>query len=256
MGIFDRTSTAPPAGPDAETLAKLERVRRPCWIPQTEPGEGPPAGSRFAGRAMLSPGETWPVCPSCRKPMQLFVQLNSAELPSELGTPWGEGLLQLFYCVGADPNCEADQGSWAAFSPCTLLRVLPLGGVLPGRQPVRDPFPATHVVGWTRSDDYPNEEERGYLGAVLRDDEGKTDDAAEEAMGAVYPLSGAKLGGWPGWVQGVEYPSCPACGATMRHLFQIDSDDPLPYMFGDSGCAHITQCPNHPQVLAFAWACC
>jgi hypothetical protein len=26
-------------------------------------------------------------------------------------------------------------------------------------------------------------------------------------------------------------------------------------MFGDSGIGHITQCPEHKEVLAFGWAC-
>jgi hypothetical protein len=41
----------------------------------------------------------------------------------------------------------------------------------------------------------------------------------------------------------------------MWHVFQIDSEDNLPYMFGDVGCAHITQCPEHKEVVAFGWAC-
>jgi hypothetical protein len=41
----------------------------------------------------------------------------------------------------------------------------------------------------------------------------------------------------------------------MHLLFQIDSEDNLPYMFGDAGCGHITQCPKHPHRLAFGWAC-
>ncbi|WP_299176531.1 hypothetical protein [uncultured Neptuniibacter sp.] len=42
----------------------------------------------------------------------------------------------------------------------------------------------------------------------------------------------------------------------MDLLFQIDSEDNLPYMFGDAGSAHITQCPNHPETLTIARACC
>lgn len=38
-------------------------------------------------------------------------------------------------------------------------------------------------------------------------------------------------------------------------LFQIDSEDNIPYMFGDTGCGHITYCEKHPRVLAFGWAC-
>jgi uncharacterized protein YwqG len=56
-------------------------------------------------------------------------------------------------------------------------------------------------------------------------------------------------------VQGVEYPHCPECGEAMQLVFQLDSEDNIDYMFGDSGCAHVTQCKNHPHQLALGWAC-
>jgi hypothetical protein len=68
------------------------------------------------------------------------------------------------------------------------------------------------------------------------------------------PYEGDKLGGWPRWVQWVEYPTCPECGATMALVLQIDSERTHPVSFGDLGIAHLTQCPNHPDVLRFAWA--
>jgi hypothetical protein len=40
----------------------------------------------------------------------------------------------------------------------------------------------------------------------------------------------------------------------MRYVFQYTGDE-LPFMLGDSGIGHITQCPDHPEVVAFAWAC-
>jgi hypothetical protein len=64
-----------------------------------------------------------------------------------------------------------------------------------------------------------------------------------------------KLAGWPCWIQGVEYPNCPRCGRRMIHVFQLDSEDHVPFMFGDVGCGHITQCPDHNEVVAFGWAC-
>jgi hypothetical protein len=67
---------------------------------------------------------------------------------------------------------------------------------------------------------------------------------------------GDKLAGWPAWIQNVEYPSCPRCGRRMVHVFQVNSEDHIPFMFGDAGCGHITQCPEHKEVVAFGWACC
>jgi uncharacterized protein YwqG len=47
--------------------------------------------------------------------------------------------------------------------------------------------------------------------------------------------AGDKLGGWPNWMQGVDYPQCTKCNKSLVYLFQIDSEDNLPDMFGDSG---------------------
>jgi len=58
------------------------------------------------------------------------------------------------------------------------------------------------------------------------------------------------------WIQGIEYPTCPRCSTRMALVFQLDSEDNLDFVFGDSGVAHVTQCPQHPDVVAFAWACC
>lgn len=53
----------------------------------------------------------------------------------------------------------------------------------------------------------------------------------------------------------MEYPNCLICGERMRLVFQVDSNDNLPFMFGDLGCGHITQCKYHKNQVAFGWAC-
>ena len=41
-------------------------------------------------------------------------------------------------------------------------------------------------------------------------------------------------------------------------MFSVDAEteDHVPYMFGDAGCGHITQCRERLDVVAFGWACC
>jgi hypothetical protein len=131
-------------------------------------------------------------------------------------------------------------------------------------------LPARRIVGWTESIDLPHPSEHEELGLAyvygraegtrlecaelgLSFDNINDDELAENLAMA---QSGDKLGGWPYWVQNVEYPSCPTCGERMRLVFQIDSEDNVPFMFGDTGCGHITQCPAHKDVVAFGWACC
>jgi uncharacterized protein YwqG len=82
-----------------------------------------------------------------------------------------------------------------------------------------------------------------------------TDELGDALSDAGIPRAGDKLGGWPDWIQGVEYPACPRCGNAMKTIFQLDSQDHIDHMFGDAGVGHVTQCPTHPDVLAFGWAC-
>lgn len=135
-------------------------------------------------------------------------------------------------------------------------------------------FDAQTIVGWDRIDDWPHQEESEKLGLAFEYDFAARTVSVSWAQGAYQsaplpyeelegedgqlllgPQSRDKLAGWPAWVQGVEYPACRVCGETMRLVFQIDSDDHVPFVFGDVGTGHITQCPHHPDVVAFGWAC-
>ena len=245
VGIPAPPDPAEPPPPDLDD-SRLDPIRRPCWIPEVEDRDGEPRASKFSGTAALPAGESWPLCPNCTLPMQLFLQLNPAELPDGFEAPWGDGLLQFFYCTTSDPPCEADCAAWEPFASSTLLRIVPAsateGAPLPGTA-----FPAKLIVGWKRQEDLPGWEELANLGFSEED--------AETIGNSGYPRDGDKLGGWPYWVQGIEYPQCPECGSEMKLLFQIDSYKNLPHMFGDAGCGHVTYCGKHPHVLAFGWAC-
>lgn len=242
----------------AELAARLAPWSRPYWKPETVDEDGPVTASKFSGRPWLSPDEVWPICPSCEQPLQLFVQLNTQDFPAEVKDNYGNGLIQLFYCTSSEPLCEDDCEAYAPFSESVLARrVEPQAasvgdGVVPSMP--EGHFPPKRITGWTAAGtDLPSAEETRILlnaaGQTLSESE---DDLLWEVT---EQTEGDKLGGWPMWVQGVEYPDCPDCGCTMELVMQIDSEDHLPYMFGDLGCGHLTQCPKHPEQLAFAWAC-
>lgn len=236
-------------------LEKIQAYQRTTWLPETEDRDGELNSSKFSGKPWLSENESWPKCGNCGKEMQLFVQLNLDELPPELGHEYGRGLLQMFYCTSSDPLCEDEGEAYFPFSKSTLLRVIDPTGQkaaanieIPTRA-IPDYFPAKAITGWTQSEDYPNTEELHTLDVELSDDDW------DELVDTNYPRGGDKLAGWPAWIQGVEYPNCPVCGETMRLVFQVDSEDHLPYMFGDVGTGHITQCKKHLDQVAFGWAC-
>lgn len=239
---------------DAEerVLKRLVELKRKTWIPVTEPGDGTATASKFSGTPWLGAGDDWPICPRCSQPMALFLQLNLAELPDDVAGELGRGLLQMFYCTSRAECSVKGDGCWEPFSPYQLLRRVDSSREasvvhVPGFD---NPIPARTITGWEEKDDYPHPYECEQYGIDLDGDEF---DALNDVA---YPRQGDKLLGWPAWVQHIDYPRCRTCGRSMWLLFQIDSHCNLWYMFGDNGCGHITQCPDHPDELAFVWACC
>ena len=228
----------------------LPYVRR-AYLPQTEDAPFGP-GSGFGGAPHLAAGVDHPVCPSCGRPMPLLAQLAIDTLPADARPP-GEGLIQAFYCDGApddDPDSPCDTDGWQPFSKASVVRLVP--AATDGRPTGEGKHPARHVVAWEVIErDLPHWEEAQALGIDYGDDVAAAFDDTDTQM-----TTGCdKLGGWPAWVQGVEYPDCPRCGQQMHMVLQIDSEDHVPVMFGDMGTGHVTQCPSHPDVLAFGWAC-
>lgn len=255
---------------NAEQIAEAfalwrKRHLRSAWKPETDGQGSGTTLSHFGGEP--SPGlAAWPTCAQCKSPMRLLLQLDLAALPADFEAPVREGLLQLFYCSLDDGSCE----TWSPFSGTHQIAIVPkqAGGAVSSPVP---PLKSVAVTGWSRLDDTPDPEEHKALGLhydydfkaglvhvtcdepalVFRD----LPVDAEVAESISTAASGDKLGGWPLWVQGVEYPSCTECGARMKLFMQIDSHDHLDYMFGDTGCAQLTYCPQHPRIMAFGWAC-
>jgi uncharacterized protein YwqG len=248
----------------------LARQRRPAWKPMVEQSDGPATVSKFCGTPWIGPDAPWPDCGLCKKPLSLFLQLDLGDLPVELGQRFGKGLLQLFYCIRDD--CQGS-GGWEPFADdLSRVRIVhPNGASLRVYTAHQDfQFPAQQIIGWIRFTDLPMPCEHDQLGLKYKYDfdagtlrlqcpeldfdltNPMNDCPAEDIA---ISAQGDKLAGWPGWIQGVEYPDCPRCGRRMVVVFQMDSEDNVPFMFGDVGCGHITQCPEHKEIVAFGWAC-
>lgn len=244
----------------------IDQHRRPAWMPIVRDAESAQSHSCFSGIPLLLADEDWPACRSCGDAMELIIQLELSKLPTDRH---GQRMLQLFYCVTGD-TCDL---GWEAFSRHSSLcrAILPQHATPAATN--RNHFPTKAIDSWRAIEDLPDSVEHDRLGIRIdyhfndvpfQPMEFWCDELDLHFVGSqfidcleqnVAAADGDKLGGWPRWVQGVEYPACPQCGSEMTLLMQIASEDNVPYMFGDCGIGHITQCPAHHEVVAFAWAC-
>lgn len=232
-----------------EIKHKLAPLCRLGWQPKVGPAVAG-ARSKFGGQPLLKSGEVWPRCGHCHEPMQLFVQLDSQDLPHGAGMPFGDGVLQVFYCTNADEECDVFERSDLPFSDATLCRVIPRAQANGFEAPlatIMDAFPEQAVTGWQGQLDYPSRDEWQWLS--LSPTQRDMLQCLQQA-----PAAGDKMLGWPCWVKGSRYPLCPCCDNPMHFIMQLDSIATLPFMFGNNGCAYITQCQRHPQVVALNWS--
>lgn len=243
-----------------------QKHERTAWKPvlRDEPTD---VLSWFGGQPTSSSGRQWPICRGCQAPMRFFLQLAAQEFPQSSVFPLKEGVIQLFVCSTDDGSCE----TWAPFTGTHDICVVSSHPGTAAPPSGIESFPRQFITRWDQTVDAPHPEEHETLGLKYTYDfksnvvdvvcehppislnKAKMNLDVAEAISNALP--GDKLGGWPYWVQSAEYPQCPKCQSQMNLLLQIDSEDNLPYMFGDAGCAHLTFCPNHPDVFAFGWAC-
>ena len=263
----------------ASLAAWRGRHLRPTWraVIATDAYSWQTVNAQFGGIPLLKADEDWPVCPECRRPMNLMIQLDLAHLPHGLH-PARTGLLQYFQCMD-QVSCSAAVEDFQPFNRGELVRIV-AGGSLrtPIVPPSVDPYPARVVARWSPFYDLPATAEHERLGLEYRYEflpdtraavawpagglamsefvEEANDDTQvglAEAIADAAP--GDKIGGWPRWVQDVEYPSCRDCGSAMRYLLQLDSHDNIPDVFGDMGTRYLAFCPSHPSTLTCTMQC-
>ncbi len=254
----DDVYTCPEAAEEQRTLKattaeklmqELKPFERPAWIPTLVEERSEPTSSKFGGIPWLSLDEQWPRCGQCDSYMNLFLQLNSAELPED-ARQYIDGLLQVFVCTyetAHDGVCESHE----AFSNAALLRIChPVGPPAFTELPDPELYDEQHIVGWTRKTDLPHERELLILGVTLSREQ---DHMRRQDL--QLPIKGDKLLGWPAWQQNVEQHECPICNEAMRPIFQIDACCGVPALLWDGGRGWVVQCSEHRDVVALHWTC-
>jgi predicted DNA-binding WGR domain protein/uncharacterized protein YwqG len=264
-----------------------QKYGRSTWMPKTDFEDSGPRDSKFAGSPWLAHGEAHPNCGCCGKPLQLLLQLNLEQIPDALIGRFGDGLIQVFYCINEDCDVQVINGvfiygagvpAFQAFSERHFLRLVSKseleGAVAQGDLPQSE-FPEKRIFGWIEETDYPDGNEWESFGIQTNVESGQDFQARIEIECAEFDLfistrfmspdeevefedtigsawGDDKIAGYPAWFQQAEYPNCPICNNKMDFVFQIDSGDNVPYTFGRGGGRHVTQCATHKEVLALA----
>jgi hypothetical protein len=232
-----------------ELRDELQEFQRTAWIPQVRFRAGEVTHSKLGGTPWISETEEWPCCAVCSQPMELFLQLNSEELPEEMAGRFS-GLLQVFVCVTNGYSSGTCALGYEGFSKAWLLRLCqPVGQPRYSRPPFEDAFIEGVIESWQPRVDLPSSQELAALGIRLSHEQWRLMVAPEEQ----FTEAGDKLGGWPNWPQNLDYIACPRCQRRMDVIFQFDSSDTLPHDYMDCGTAWVSQCAEHPDVLAFNW---
>lgn len=229
--------------------AKLQAFIKKAYLPIVKVATPKhDATTKFGGLPYLRNNKDWETCPSCKQNMQLFVQLNLETLPLKYSN--SKGLIQLFYCTN-EAKCELSQDNFLPFSQGVVARKIQVKGNSATQKPnLAKVFEEKQVTTWETIDDYPSPEEYVDLGIEI---DRNTVELLEDAD-ICLPAPGDKLGGWPYWLQYREYIEDEADDESeFSHLLQLDSQDNLPFDFGEGGLAYLMYNPKKDEELALLW---
>src|SRR5262245_58606576 len=159
MSLVSLTSPTRPSNGQEDCMTREEilkrldpwllKNRRTAWKPIVAEGSDSATASKFCGTPWVGPEDPWPECGLCNQPLTHFLQLDLGELPEAVGSQFGTGLMQLFYCTRDD--CQGS-GGWEPFADdLSRVRVVhpkgPTAIAFPPRAPA---LPVKQIIGWTR----------------------------------------------------------------------------------------------------------
>ncbi|KAL0216470.1 hypothetical protein P9112_008654 [Eukaryota sp. TZLM1-RC] len=199
-----------------------------------------PSQSKFGGKAFADEDHPPPKYP-------LMLQLHVDTLPDEAKKVLNldTGYIQLFY--------DRDLGSYEHDGEGQLCRYfVPRSEHVSHDVVISEGYKEKFIIDWKPFADYRAWEDAEFWD-ILYPDELETIVESEEDL--AYPQVMDKLLGAPAFVQGPEYSKCKICGTQKRHIFNIESECNVDFMFGDSGSGQLQQCPNCVTEFSFGWAC-
>jgi len=163
-------------------------------------------------------------------------------------------------------TCE----SFRPFSGAHLVRRTAGSGEPASPPPGTTVLEEARIRDWTEVEDHPDPSEHRSLGLDATYDFASNRLSVRCAVPPIAALDldmkthsveqistavqGDKLGGWPHWVQDMEYPNCPSCSKPMQLFFQLGSRDHVGVEFGDQGTALVMHCPGD-DLFTLLWQC-
>jgi hypothetical protein len=201
-----------------------------------------PLGTHFGGRPYAEKGESWPVCPSCKKSLTFIGQFEAERVR----------FFTVFYCWECAPSGLDDDsaGSWVVrtYSTPDLSK---LARIQPAEAPARETVPCEVRVEPISS--HPDWDEVSWRFPELRDlavglapaEPCSPYKAAVEETVGEYAIT-TQLGGYARWIQGAPRHGCRVCKAALEFVLQIDSLCEADCDWGLSGLAYLLACPVHP----------
>lgn len=182
--------------------------------------------SKMGGTPNLNLFEKWPKCDVCSQPLNFVFQIYKNDFP-EFYFPENTNIFLLFRC----PNyfCKA------AFSDKSDLKMFWFYGNVDTREnnvvekpecTVEDPEEQMPDCSFhpLKTTDYPNYGEQMEKWEKFDKKYGEDIDIIDAFMSKYQPQIGAKINGFPDWIEKPKYPVC-TCGNTKEFFFQLSSEE-------------------------------
>ncbi len=209
--------------------------------------------SKFGGQPYHEPGETWPECPTCNRPLSFVCQLDlrHSHHPARIDIPF----FTFFYCWKCSPwGFRSDaNGEWVVRTYCdpreSKAVKVPSPRVVEHSSPCHVSF-AEHLSlpDWEGA-------RRWCPEASDLSCQANSEAPWQAYQEAVRCIVGDQdiascIGGYPRWIQGENTPD----GADL--LAQIDSESEAGIMWGDVGSVYLFRSPGREGQVSLVLQCC